>query len=131
MHGLVNVNIKASSLDAEIITELILNGDAYRIAAKKRAWAERNCRLFEKIFGTGSGGISYYKWLPIHINKPWQLVEKELMERGIRVYHSRRFTVAADREESWLRVSLCSAGTGKKLEQGLNVLKKYLSESEG
>lgn len=132
LHALFNVNIKASSLDAEIITELILNGDAYKIAAKKRAWAEQNCRIYEKIINgaDSSDTISYYKWLPIHTNKPWQLVEKELMERGVRVYHSRRFSVAADREESYLRISLCSAGIGKKLEQGLNILKEYLVESD-
>lgn len=29
-HGIFNINVKTSALDAEIITELILSGDAYR-----------------------------------------------------------------------------------------------------
>lgn len=47
LHGLLNMNIKTSSFDAEIFTELILNGDAYKIAARKRSWASRNCVLYE------------------------------------------------------------------------------------
>lgn len=129
LHGLWNVNIKASSLDAEIITELILNGDAYKIAAQKLLWAKRNCRLYAKYFPDPcekDGDVSYYKWLPTGIQKPFYEMEADLSNLGVRVYHSDRFAVAANGGQSFLRVSLCSVGNTQKLERGLMIIKDYL-----
>lgn len=129
LHGILNMNIKTSSLDAEIITELILNGDAYRIAAKKQSWSKRNCLLYKKFFPTvqQSAAASYYQWLPIGVAKPFSEIENDLLERGVRVYHSARFAVAGNPEQNYLRVALCSAGSAQKLERGLKILQEYLA----
>lgn len=37
LKGIFNINVKTSSFDAEIITELILNGTAYQIVNEKKA----------------------------------------------------------------------------------------------
>lgn len=132
-HGIFNTNIKTSSLDAEIIAELILNGDAYRIAAQKRAQAEKNCRLFETYFAAADAGsepAGYYRWMPIYIKKTAAEIEGELLARGVRVYHSKRFTVSRNEEQQFLRVALCSAGSTKRLKKGLRILKAYLEENE-
>lgn len=128
LHALINVNVKTSSLDAEIISELILNGDAYKIAERKRKLAETSCAVFEEFFpGCRPSGIAgYFKWLPISGRRPGDQLETELMERGVRVYHSRRFSVRGEQERDFLRVALCSAGSVKKLRKGLSVLKDYL-----
>lgn len=52
MHGLANVNIKTSAFDAEVITELVLNGSAYDIAQKKCQWAQKNNDLLNGISGS-------------------------------------------------------------------------------
>lgn len=132
LNGLFNVNIKASSLDAEIITELILNGAAYEIAAKKRQWARRNCLLYEKYFPSAPAGrepVSYYKWLPIAIEKPFYTIEDELLARGVHIYHSEHFAVAGGGGKNYLRVALCSAGSTRRLEQALITLRDYLREN--
>lgn len=132
LNGLFNVNVKASSLDAEIITELILSGDAYEIAAKKQQWAKRNCRLYEKYFPSVQKScepVSYYKWLPIAIQKPFYTIEDELLERGVRIYHSEHFAVAGGGGKDFLRVALCSAGSTRRLEQALDILRDYLREN--
>lgn len=128
LHGLLNANIKTSSLDAEIITELLLNGNAYRIALQKLLWIKQNCSLYSAVFpGCDQNSIlSYYKWLPINVSKSFHEVEDDLLSLGVRVYHSDRFKVAGSDTQDYLRISLCSAGSTKRLERGLYILKEYL-----
>lgn len=128
LHGIANVNIKTSALDAEIITELILNGDAYEIAARKRQLTEQSCRVFDKYFPGCCRGVSYYKWLPISAKMPAAEVESGLMERGVRVYHSKRFAAAPSPDRAFLRLSMSSAGSSRRLEQGLGTVKDFLLE---
>lgn len=129
LHGLFNTNIKTSSLDAEIITELFLNGNAYAIVEKKRELAAKAGAIFERYFPEcPSPGTPYcfYRWLPIPSTKPSFQVEKELEQAGIRVYHSDRFIVRNPTDKPFLRVSLSAAGSMSKLEKGLAILKEYL-----
>lgn len=132
LHGLANANIKTSALDAEIITELILNGNAYKIAGQKRILAQRSNRLYAEFFPEyydESCPAGYYRWLPIRTGKGFRELEAELMQRGVRVYHGERFSVAGTRGEEFLRVALCSAGSPRRLEQGLAILRDYLQEA--
>lgn len=128
LHGLFNINIKTSSLDAEIITELILNGDAYKIAVHKQQLAEKSCAVFTKYFPEVQATInaSYFKWVPLSTQSPAEKVELELMQKGVRVYHSMRFSVRGKQEQSFLRIALCSAGNSRNLEKGLGILQNYL-----
>lgn len=127
-HGLFNINIKTSALDAEIIAELILNGDAYKIAAQKLLWTKRNCALYGKIFPDAPHATpSYYQWLPLTANtKSIRELENDLLALGARIYHAQRFAVASAERQSFLRVALCSAGSARCLEKGLLILKNYL-----
>lgn len=132
LHGLINANIKTSAFDAEIITELILNGDAYKITKYKYQQARKNSLIYEKYFPTKNPNceiISYYKWLKINPQKSGEKVEKELLQKGVHIYHSNQFAVVRDDQKSYLRISLCSTTSTKKLEQGLNILKGYLMEN--
>ena len=130
LHGLYHLNIKTSSLDAEIITELLLNGDAYKIAVNKRQMAERSCEVFRTYFPEVQTTLNagYFKWLPLPSKDPGKQVEAELLQRGVAVYHSMRFSVRGQQEHNFLRVSLCSAGSTRNLEKGLGILKDYLRE---
>lgn len=131
LHGLLNINIKTSSFDAEIITELILNGDAYDITRRKYLQAEKTCALFHRYFpalAPYTERISYYKWVPIRSDRSADQIEGDLRQRGVHLYHSARFAVGDSRDGAYLRVSLCSAGSTRKLEKGLKILKAYLTE---
>ncbi len=127
LHGLTNVNLKTSSFDAEVITELLLSGKAYQIAAQKRQWAQRNARLYSRYF-PADPAPSYYKWLPVRLPQSPRQVEQELQALGVRVYHSARFAAAPSGGPEYLRVSLCSAGSTRRLVQGFRILQHYLQE---
>lgn len=127
LHGVSNMNIKTSSLDAEVITELILSGDAYPIVHHKMELAKEACRLFDSIFpGVQEGVISYFRWLPLPRQEAYDIVEKELYQRGVHIYHSGRFQVGPESSQDYLRISLCSAGSMKKLQKGLLIVKEYM-----
>ncbi len=129
-HGLTNMNIKTSSLDAEIITELILSGAAYDLIRKKIELAKEAGKLFDSYFPGGrENSPSFFRWLPISQNLPGPQVEADLLARGVHVYHSYRFQVTGEPKTAYLRVALSSAGNLRNLEKGLAVLKKYIFKS--
>lgn len=123
---ILNVNIKTSSLDAEIISQLVLNGDGYKIAREKKKMTKEVCDLYYQYFDDKYHNVSYYKWLKIDNNKPMKELEKELLALGVRVYHSDRFKVKKTNTDNYLRIALCSCENKQKLRKGLEILKAYL-----
>ena len=55
-------------------------------------------------------------------------LERELLARGVNVYHSRRFTVKPN-SEGFLRFAISSPGSCEELEQGLVTVKSFLKEN--
>lgn len=127
-HGLFNINVKTSSLDAEIITELILNGDAYKLAKYKYSSCKNATALCKTYFPEleTRSKCCFFQWIPLHSDKSYRQVEEDLLNRGIVVFHSDRFAVAKKDGEAFLRISISSAGSMRKLEKGLAVLREYL-----
>lgn len=127
LRGLANMNIKTSSLDAEIITELILSGAAYDLIRQKLRLAKEAGELFDSYFPkVQEGTTSFFRWLPISKEIPGPQVEAELLARGVHVYHSYRFQVTGEPKTAYLRVALSSAGSLRNLKKGLGILKEYL-----
>lgn len=54
-------------------------------------------------------------------------MEDHFLHHGVRVYHSARFAVSGGRD-AFLRVSLSSAGSARRLETGLMRLKEALQD---
>ncbi|MFC4101360.1 aminotransferase-like domain-containing protein [Paenibacillus xanthanilyticus] len=127
--AIYNVNVKTSSLDAEIVAELILSGQASAIAEHKKQLARRANELYAAYFPHASGighPLSFYRWLPIASREPAARVEEAMREHGIRVYHSERFLSGAGVQDKFLRVALASANSMEELERGLSLLQKSL-----
>lgn len=129
LNAILNVNIKTSSLDAEIISQLVLNGDGYKIASKKKKMTKEACDIYYQYFDDKYHNVSYYKWLKINCDKPMEVLENELLALGVRVYHSDRFKVKVTNNNHYLRISLCSCENKQKLKKGLEILKHYLDNN--
>ncbi len=130
-HGLFNINIKTSSFDAEIISELILNGDACKMIKKKYELTKKADLLFQTYFPEFRSEQElpkYFHWIPISDTRSSYEIENSLMKQGIRVYHANRFSVQEQTNAHYLRVSLCSAGNFNRLAVGLGILEKYVHE---
>lgn len=127
-HGIFNINIKTSSLNAEIITELINSGKAIDIIQKKKIIAEERNAVYRQYFQVNKheNPLSFFRWLPIENKYDAVLFEKSAMEKGIYIYHSDRFSVKKEENQAFIRVSLTSVKSTEELEQGLKLLKDFL-----
>ncbi len=130
--GFYHTNIKASALDAEIISQLILTGKASKILEEKRTLALQANALFDDIFPGAPkpqepGAL--FRMLPIVSHEEsGQAMESRLLRDGIRVCHAYRFCVDKNAGASFLRVSLSSTQNLSKLEEGLRILNKLLNK---
>lgn len=130
--ALFNVNVKTSSLDSEIITELILSGKAGEITECKRALSREMNNLYFQFFPDRKGighPLSFYRWLPVQDTRRGSEVERELLDAGIRVYHSDRFLSGPRKAENYLRVSLATVREKERLREALKILADYISRS--
>lgn len=128
--AIFNINVKTSSLDAEIITELILSGKAKEIVEQKKQLAETANHLFSTYFPMHSckgHPLSFYRWLPIQSQEAAMQIERSLQDRGIHVFHSDRFLSGAGIPDKFLRVALASTNSIEELERGLAILKMNVS----
>ena len=137
LKGLFLLNMKAGSIDAEIVSELVLSGEAMRImTAKRQAAAEANA-TFDRIFpkfalsrhAKKNGLFPFFRSIPLpqsHLSGPE--AENFFKTRGVTPLHSCRFAVGKARQHDFLRVSLSSAKSTRKLAEGLMRLKEGINE---
>lgn len=130
--AIFNINVKTSSLDAEIITELILSGKANAIVEEKRQLAQSANHLFTEFFPrplhTGHP-LSFYRWIPISDNVNASRMESYFLNKGIRVFHSDRFLSGASTKDIFLRIALASTNSMEELQRGLKIFKENLDKN--
>ena len=127
-----HLNIKTSSLDAEIITELILSGKAARIADEKSALAEKRNQLFDEIFPNAvkpGTPAAFFRWLPLP-EMPIRGVdiERALLQKNVNVYSSYRFSTMRH-EEEFLRLAISSPENDSDLCNALNTVKDFIQQN--
>lgn len=129
--AIFNVNVKTSSLSAEIISQLILSGEAEKIIAQKKALAQKANVLFDQYFGVAAENqnkLSFFRWLPIKNSKSFAEIEQELLNRGVQVFASNRFLSSKSNADQYFRVALSTANSFAKLDKGLQILSGFLAE---
>ncbi|QIZ08073.1 PLP-dependent aminotransferase family protein [Priestia megaterium] len=128
--AIFNINVKTSSFDAEVITELILSGKAHEIASLKKQLAQTANDIYFEYFPLRKNvehPFSFYRWLPIQgFNDAFQL-ESDLKRQGIRVFHSDRFLSGQTTPDKYLRIALASTNSLDELKIGLSILRQYLN----
>lgn len=129
LKSIFNINVKTSSLDGEIITELILSGKANEITAEKKRLAQSANQIFTEYFPQVpliGHPLSFYRWLPILEDTNSQQLEANLLTKGIRVFHSDRFLSGSNTSDKFLRISLASTNSLDELRIGLEILNSQL-----
>lgn len=129
LQSIFNVNVKTSSLDAEVVTELILSGKAHEIVSQKKQLAQSANEIYSDYFPPSQPGehpLSFYRWLSIEENVDSSQLEADLKMRGIRVFQSDRFLSGQTVREKYLRIALSSTNSLEELKVGLDILKQYL-----
>jgi DNA-binding transcriptional MocR family regulator len=129
LRAIFNINVKTSSFDAEVITELILSGKAHEIVSQKKQLAQNANDIYFEYFPLRKNvghPLSFYRWLPIQGHNDAIQFETDLKKHGIRVFHSDRFLSGQTTPEKYLRVALSSTNSLDELKMGLKILKQYL-----
>jgi DNA-binding transcriptional MocR family regulator len=124
--GLHHAAIKASALDAEILGELILSDEAEKILAAKAHMAAKANAIFDRVFKIRRAGDEHrlFRTMPLPgTSGRGQEIERQFLDAGVRVFHSDRYAVVRGAKDSFVRVSLCSAGSLSRLAQGLERLR--------
>ncbi|MDQ6597635.1 PLP-dependent aminotransferase family protein [Bacillus salipaludis] len=130
LRAIFNINVKTSSLDAEVITELILSGKAHEIVSQKKQLAQTANDIYSEYFPlktTVGHPLSFYRWLPIQGHNDAFQLEMHLKGQGIRVFHSDRFLSGQTTPEKYLRIALSSTNSLDELKTGLKILTQYLN----
>ncbi|MBQ1925664.1 MAG: PLP-dependent aminotransferase family protein [Proteobacteria bacterium] len=130
--GLYATNIKASALDTEILSELIVSGNARKLLAHKHELAIQANKLFDQIFpGHPGPNNAFFRCLPLtQTSENGPELEHRLLAQGLKVCHSYRFATEKNPQTHFLRLSLSSTHSLAELEKALQQLKTQLSNSD-
>lgn len=128
-NSLYNINVKTSSLDAEIISRLIVSGKANEICNEKIKLAKNANELFMKYFPqiTIVGNpLSFFRFIPLESSDKANKCESDLLSLGVRVFSTSRFLTSNSKNYSGLRIALSSTNNIEELENGLRIVADYL-----
>lgn len=125
--GMFSQNLKISSLNIEIATEIIRSGlDRKIIRRKQKAAAKRN-HIYASVFPESTVcQSSYYQWLELPTMCTGSMCEVELANRGISVFGAERFFCGNAERANALRITTCSAETEGQLREGLEEVKQFI-----
>ena len=133
LNGLFLLNIRTSSLDAEIMTELILSGRAEAVLNEKKVLALRANKIFDRIFPESRDGENgnFFRILPLpeEWSNPVE-TESRFESAGVKVLHSGNFSVLSRPGKNFLRLSVSSAGSEKNLRTGLMLVRSVLEKKQ-
>lgn len=127
--GIFSHNLKISSLNIEIATELIRSGLDQQIIKEKRMSAIRRNRLYDSYFPSPRPCLeSYYQWLELPDRCSGRLCESELAHRGVGVFGAERFSVGNQAKSCAIRVATCSPKDEEELRRGLEAIRQFIEE---
>ncbi|MEH7741579.1 PLP-dependent aminotransferase family protein [Bacillus subtilis] len=129
LQAIFNINVKTSSFDAEVITELILSGKAHDIVSRKKQLVQSANDIYSEYFSEqelNGHPLSFYRWLTLLDHYDGLQMETDLKKHGIRVFHSDRFLSGSTTPNKYLRIALSSTKSLDELKIGLERLKNYL-----
>ncbi len=128
--GVLNINLKTVSLNAEIIAELIDSGGAEKIVQEKIALARRRNQIYRMYFDTPhTDNIErFFHWIPLPGGMTSEEFEITALKHGLHLLGSHRFALHGHDDSSYIRISITSPDTENDLRTGLQILQKLLEE---
>lgn len=124
--SIFNINVKTSGFDTEVITKILLSDTVDTILTEKFQLTKRANELFDSYFALSrpSNLYPYYRVIPIDSSIEQRQIEQDFLKRGVRIYHSNRFTIQKQKDP-FIRVSLSSNGLDV-LDEGLQIIKESI-----
>lgn len=131
--GIYNINVKTSSLNTEIIAELIHSGMADKITKAKIQLATERNNIFHEYFPLQepTHKVSFFQWLPLPKQLSGQHFEELTKKAGVRVLCSDRFSVGDNNHAAFVRLAVSSPSDSNELRKGLGIIKSLIKENSG
>lgn len=125
--SIFNINVKTSSFDAEVLTEVLNSPTAEKILQKKFAMTRDANRLFDDYFHLPrpSNPYPYYRNIPVRTEFSQLEIEQAFLNKGVRIFHSARFTTQ-QQDKPFIRVALSSTTIGI-LDKGLQIIQENIA----
>jgi Transcriptional regulators containing a DNA-binding HTH domain and an aminotransferase domain (MocR family) and their eukaryotic orthologs len=126
-NAIYNINLKTSSLNVEIVTEMMQSDLYKKIITQTHASALERNLLYKAYFPdkfVPNIPAAFYHWLPLPDNCSGKMFELLCSERGVTVYGSERFLASGLNHKNAVRISISSPKTISELKKGLSVVKE-------
>lgn len=130
--GILNINLKTISLNSEIITELIENGEAEKIVKQKIMLAYRRNQIFQSVFPSDIPAHieQFFHWIKLPGSMASEELELLALQKGVHVLGSHRFAIQNENKSSYVRVATISPDTEDDLKMGLLLLKNIFEKKQ-
>lgn len=127
-HSIFNINVKTSTFDAEVITQILQSDTAQAILKRKFDLTEQANQLFDHLFDQPrpTNPIPFYRTIPISSTVERDTIEHYFLEKGVRIYHSNRFTTK-QQPDPFIRLAL-SSNHLDLLEKALHVIHQNIDQ---
>lgn len=124
--AIFNINVKTSSLDAEIVMQILCSETAQDILETKSNYTKQANERFDTLFNLPrpTNPLPFYRNLPVRNDLSPETIEQAFLNKGIRVYHSHRFTTQPQ-HDPFIRIAL-SSNPLEVLTKGLEIVKKEI-----
>lgn len=127
--GMLNINLKTVSLNAEIIAELIESGMADRIVAEKISLAQRRNQIYKNFFPIYDDNIArFFHWVKLPVGLTSEEAEILALQRGIHILGSHRFEMGSHDQSAFVRLSIASPDSDTDLSYALGILKEIFEQ---
>ncbi len=129
--GMLHINLKTVSLNAEIVAELIESGTAFKIVHRKIELAQNRNWIFKTVFDVPEHDniARFFYWLPLPKHLTSEEMELLALQRGVHILGSHRFAMQSKQKSSYIRVSITSPDTEDDLRKGLLILKNIFGDN--
>lgn len=129
--GNSNINVMAPPLEAEIVSTLILCGDADKIIEEKKSELRERNRIVDQYFRRYhiyGNDVAQFRWLILPSKWTSHKFEQAAKARGVQVFGSERFAVGKYAIRPAARLAISTPKNLELLERGTEILERLLLE---
>ena len=129
--GMLNINLKTVSLNAEIIAELIESGIAETIIKEKISLSQRRNQIYKNFFPIYDDNIArFFHWVKLPANLTSEEAEILALQKGIHILGSHRFAMGSHNQSAYVRLSIASPDSDTDLSYALETLREIFEQRE-
>ena len=129
--GMLNINLKTVSLNAEIIAVLIESGTAETIVKEKISLAQKRNQIYKNYFPIYDENITrFFHWLKLPDNLTSEEAEILALKKGIHILGSHRFAMGSHNKSAYVRLSIASPDSEADLLYALETLKEIFEQQK-